>query len=337
VEPGEVLVGLGDERRHGGAVVLNHKPGTYGAFRSVTEYVCSDAAPVEAWREKVSAEALHVVVEDASLDTCYGLLAFLERMEPGSTGVPLSGPWVEYVTAWEQGGTPGAGPLEQSVGVLLGQVSVSREASESLRAGLDFLHALASREADPLRVDFSRGAPHLEEAQRRVVAERARFEALRKQGDERTLWLPRADGAGKVPVRALVMTYTERLGLLGRLARASGFGLTAFYCEAFAGTGGDMVVATDPSLGVTLRELWEALERLEDERWGPARPRSHPRRIKSYAHRTDGPDEPWWDDLGRYSLVAAPKAVTVDGARVLGSRVGWDEVKEMLSILYEMV
>jgi hypothetical protein len=335
VEPGEILVGLGDERRHGRCVVLNHKPGRHGVFQSVTEYVCSRAAPVEAWRGLLAPDdGLKVVVEDASLDTCYGLLALMERLEPGCTGVPLAGPWVAYVTAWEQGALPDAGAFESSVGVLLGQLSVGRALPEALVAGLEVLRALSARSENPFQADLSAGGPLVAEARARVRAEVERFEALRQRAEVWTLALPRADGLGTVTVQGLVGTYTERLGLTARLARARGFGLTALHCAAFAGLGNDMVVAAEPSLGVTLRALWEALERLEDARWGGARPRSHPRRIRSYEGRTDGPDEPWWDDLGRYSLVAAPKSVVVDGEQLPGSRVAWEDVRGLLARLY---
>ena len=88
-----------------------------------------------------------------------------------------------------------------------------------------------------------------------------------------------------------------------------GFSLIAVY-RPLANPGEDLTISVDPTAGIHLEDLWRALERLEDRRWGDKRPRDQPRPLKSYEKKTDnpGPNQPWWDYGGRYTLVAAPRA-----------------------------
>ena len=121
-----------------------------------------------------------------------------------------------------------------------------------------------------------------------------------------------------------------------------GFTLMALYRPHAEGSGNDITVSVDPGAGVYLRAIWQALERLEDERWGDDRPRDRPRDLESYKVETVeadggkttryvGPNQPWYDEKGRYTLVGAPKRL--DDGR-LGSRVTWQDVREQLWACY---
>jgi len=119
-----------------------------------------------------------------------------------------------------------------------------------------------------------------------------------------------------------------------------GFGLMGLYRPALAGTGADMTLSVDPALGVHLPELWRALERREDAAWGGQRPCDRPRiGLAGYpaGRRPDtgapSPNQPWWDDRGSYTLIAAPGRLS-DGSP--GSRLDWrEDVLEALWACYK--
>jgi hypothetical protein len=78
------------------------------------------------------------------------------------------------------------------------------------------------------------------------------------------------------------------------------------------------------------------------DRWGTQRPRDRPRDLKSYKVETVGadgartiryvgPNQPWYDEQGRYTLVAAPKRL--DDGRP-GSKATWQDVREQLWACY---
>ncbi|MGH9848095.1 MAG: hypothetical protein ACREEM_56140, partial [Blastocatellia bacterium] len=82
-----------------------------------------------------------------------------------------------------------------------------------------------------------------------------------------------------------------------------------------------------------MRALWQELERLENERWGTERPHDHPRAIVSYQNSPHAPNEPWWDDSGKYTLLGAPRSVLVEGRPVPGSKLDW--YKDVLPALWK--
>ncbi|MEA3277389.1 MAG: hypothetical protein U9Q81_19330 [Pseudomonadota bacterium] len=114
--------------------------------------------------------------------------------------------------------------------------------------------------------------------------------------------------------------------------------------EIYQGSGNDIVVSADTTFKIELSDLWRALEAREDALWAGERPCDKPRRdmVRGYPQgkRPDGsnaPNQPWFlfPDL---SLVAAPKHIfePSDGASgVLGSRLDWPEVREILWQTYQ--
>jgi hypothetical protein len=112
-----------------------------------------------------------------------------------------------------------------------------------------------------------------------------------------------------------------------------GFALMGLYRPSERGSGNDMTLSVNPWTGIYLKTLWAELERLETDRWQGRRPRDHVRAIASYA-ATEGYNEPWWDDNGRYTLLGAPKALPDWSA---GSRLEWPEVLEAVWRCYSPV
>jgi hypothetical protein len=103
----------------------------------------------------------------------------------------------------------------------------------------------------------------------------------------------------------------------------------AVYNPRVVGTGNDIVISVDPLKRICLKALWYALEEEENRLWEGKRPNDTPRPLKSYPNK-DGPNEPWWDDMGKYTLIAAPKMV----GNQYGRRVNWKKVKELIKELY---
>ena len=109
-----------------------------------------------------------------------------------------------------------------------------------------------------------------------------------------------------------------------------GYALMAVYQDEQAkGIGNDIVISTDPIKHIHLKALWNALEKNENDLWEGNRPKDMPRLLTSYPNN-NGPNEPWWDDMGNYTLIAAPKMVGSE----YGRRVSWNRVKELIKELY---
>lgn len=111
-----------------------------------------------------------------------------------------------------------------------------------------------------------------------------------------------------------------------------GYALMAVYNATAKGSGNDIVISVDPIKNIYLEALWKKLEREEDILWNGGRPKDFPRPLKSYPEN-NGPNQPWWDDLGSYTLIAAPKMVGDE----YGRRVGWKRVKQLIKQLYRGV
>jgi hypothetical protein len=365
---GSVAVGLGDPNPEGSAnaVILNHKG--YGAKRlaSVSQFVAT--APQELrhlWKERIAtlADVTSIVVEDCSLDTCFAWLLFGARLEerPVSSAAGFNeAAWVDYVTAWEKGEfvdvavetSPACLSTELANALLPGpEADAASGFAACLQLLQEMLDACPSPPPGGLPSTFSSDLHRQALAQ--IAFDRQQYQSALRRGRTFQLLLPSSISASEAErlmiVDAAATAESEPTAVLKTMLRTDrekswtgrGFSVWALYRPA-AGPGYDMTVSTDPDRYLTLKALWARLEQLEDERWGGSRPRWNPRRgVAGYTDAqgepTAGtPNEPWWDDNGTYSLVAAPKAVEPekDAAEVHGSRLDWHE--DVLPALWEL-
>ncbi len=334
-------------------IALNHKPlddvQTLHRFSSVCEYVGSaDDGLIDSWRMRLPdgpASLRRIVVEDLSLDTCLALLLFFDRTGHNRLVSTELEAWVRYVTDWEAGLYADSVEMRHSAAVqmtILGHSYLSPTPprgvpDESLRTGLraclSLLRAMIDSGMSP-----HAPVPRLNTAEHSRAMAQFEYEAQQYRlalayGRSCQLLVPLADGGRRVLIDALILDEVEPSGILKLFARTDlerswtrkGFALLAIHRPSQAGTGNDMTLSIDPATGLTLRDLWVELERRENLAWGEDRPRDWPRRIASY-RRPDGtvdpaaPNEPWWDDSGRYTLIGAPK-------RLLPHRQGPTEVE----------
>jgi len=331
---GELLVGLGDSRKRSEGIVLQHKTEPRW-YPSLSQWVYeNDFSGID--REKC---CHRIYLEDFSVDTVVALWLFFKKVsgEPLPENIKV---WIDYANRWEQGDTSTTGEPFHSYGCLQNALaSALREngATETLSKSLAFLEELVRQGCDPAVIPSGLNDDLYRLAIASLQKEYARYESLIGESEVETLCLPTADEKRRRRVSAIfietaMVTSIQKVFLRNDRDHAptgDGFTLIALYKPAAAGTGNDIVISVDPAKGVQLRELWQALEREEDRLWEGKRPHKNPRPIASYPDG-NGPDEPWWDDRGNYTLIASPKRV----GNEYGRRVDWPTVKRLINECY---
>ncbi|MCC6918429.1 MAG: hypothetical protein IT548_04460 [Alphaproteobacteria bacterium] len=356
---GEVYVGIGAWRNgegdiaHGGACLNNkgaaerfgwkREPVTVAAFvRDAPEDL------VAQWRQVFGTapdEVLRatLVVEDASPDSVLSVVFFLARLA-GVPSAALPQRWLTSLTAWERDGV--APSVTRSWTSLLSALAHSHFGMKFDGAGiaeawgdaLRFTVTLLRAGADPDAVDAD-AVPVLltDPAYGRAIAfamnEKQDYDQSLARAVRLELLVPMAGSPGRellvdayFAVESNAPSGVKKIFIRTDTANTTlhnGFSLMGLYRPGLEGSGNDMTISVDPRSGIALRELWQALEAAEIEKWDGARPNGSPRRIASYP--AGGYDQPWWDDHGRYTLLGAPKRVS---DAELGSKLSWSDVLE---------
>ena len=348
---GTVLVGLGNpsQQELEGPCILNHK-GSNPSQRSVSEFVANGSTSLVAqWKACLGSGGLQrILVEDLSLDTCFGLSLFLARIheQPMPNSEKLNR-WIEYVSSWEQGFYPdkGARPSESlaCLASLLGHSFLaSHRVSEGLMTSCEFLWSLFERFDSPQDVIFDRHNKNYGRALARYAFETEQFRLAIQNGVRFQLMIPVCGGSELVLTDAIALEeIDDPTAVVKVLLRNDteyawtrrGFGLIAVYRPSERGTGNDITIAIDPDTHLSLNSLWTELEAQEDQQWGDERPRGGGvgRKLSSYVEKGIKPEvwphEPWWDGRGGdescSTLVGAPKSVTVRGKVEYGTRLTW--------------
>jgi len=105
-----------------------------------------------------------------------------------------------------------------------------------------------------------------------------------------------------------------------------GFSFSALCSPANSGEELDITISVDPSRGVSLFQLWEAIERAECKAWadaGEKRPIEFPRRMQGVNNIFH---EPWYIDPTQ-TLIGSPR--TLESGKP-GSRLSWRDVCEVI-------
>jgi hypothetical protein len=306
-------------------------------------------------------ERFTLVVEDASADCCLGLIVLVARLN-GVAAAALPTDWTRYVAGWERGESRTADPY-RAWGPLLsalahghfdraafrepaaGEAAADLTSARNLALGQAWLACLrltlaALRSGSPPEPLAALPAcPELEQALAALRFEEQVYRQAIDQTERLQLRLPVAGPGNRW--RLVDACLLEEVSLTGALKvflrndreRAwlgDGFGLIALHRPELAGSGDDITISVDPATGTQLQALWGRLEALEDQA-GP-RDTSKPRLVAAYPNgrRPDGapsPSQPWWDDRGSCTLIAAPRRQP-DGTP--GSRLDWPAVLDAL-------
>ena len=349
---GDLLIGVGASAPSD-AICLNNKTAT-GSPTSVTRLVQHAPAPlVTAWAEALGGpvdpvavlSSVRLVVEDAGPDSCFALVLFLARL----AGVPpeqLPDNWIAYIDAWEQGASP-ANPLTAH-GTLhnaLVHFSIQATPAAAWQSGLRLLHEVLANGLSPNSIPPDMGGPWLVKARAALTYDAQAYEENWRHAQCVQLSVPLAGFPDRRRlIDACLFEETIPVGAMRDFARADrtrsalrgGFPLLAIHRPGIVGSGNDITISVDPAAMLDLRALWRALEAEEDARWAGARPCDQPRALGGYpdGRREDGtpsPTQPWYHSPD-FTLLGAPKALA-DGRP--GSRLGWDEVLEILWRLFE--
>lgn len=286
---------------------------------------------------------LTVVLEDFSVDTCLGFV-FSYCRAAGCREFPV--PWVDYANQWEQGITSSPGKVESYFGCLLTALGHARwESGKSTERKIGFLACLRLtvglliRAQAPRSIDGSVAAalPEYSEAVAHINHERQCYLQAIKHGDLIQLELPLRGSRRRILVDALIASEINPTGLMKVFIRQdmdngwlkSGIAFMAVYRSRELGTGNDMVISVDPTLGLSLADLHTELERLEVGAWVSegGRPADRPRQGYNC-------DEPWYMTRDE-TLVAAPRWVEQEGKTVPGSKLSWETIVSTLWRLYE--
>jgi hypothetical protein len=340
------------------------------SFASVSDLALNAPTELfEGWRGVVGGDGspekffarFKLIVEDASPDSCFGLLCLLMRLSGlGKEAVPPE--WVNYIEGWERGEVDvhessycAYGPLHNAL--VHGKFNLdilpmsdpehSHDADDIGGAWIDglrfMLEALTSRQP-PLALSPSLSSPIFVRARALLRFEEEIYEESFEGATFVQLSLPITDTENRYRlVDAYIAPPLPPLGSLKvftRNDRTRPFLKNGFTLMAIESIG-EQDISVDPSAGVELKELWLKLEEEEDRRWGPDRPHDNPRgNIRGYpdGKRRDGspaPNEPWYD--GRdYTLIASPREVKdKDGQTVPGSKLDWSDVLEILWQTYQ--
>jgi hypothetical protein len=247
--------------------------------------------------------------------------------------------WIDYATRWESGDTTTTGMPYESYGCLQNALVAKLKGcspKEILDKSLQFLHTLIESSVLPAKIFPIPQSTLYQTAIEALQEEKRKYADLLKEGKIQKLILPSCDSSQPREVSA-VFIETDMISSIQKVflrndtnsPTRDGYAVMAVYNPRVAGTGNDIVISVDPLKRICLKALWYALEEEENRLWEGKRPNDTPRPLNSYPNK-DGPNEPWWDDMGKYTLIAAPKMV----GNQYGRRVSWKKVKELIKELY---
>ncbi|MFC1523716.1 hypothetical protein ACFL6N_02885 [Thermodesulfobacteriota bacterium] len=310
-----------------------------------------------------------LIVEDASPDSCFSLISYLATMVCRLPIAEIPQMWVDYVRRWEMGDVRTTGEPFSSWGTQHSALAHGRfERAAFKKEGPNPVADLSMSRAwiDCLRFDIATiliGAsphdlttvavyPELLTAKAFLNYEYQQYIQSLQHATTLQLLLPMDETGERCKlVDAIIETEYISLGAQKCFIRNDsehtwlhdGFALMAVYKPSEAGTGNDMTISLDPATGVHLKDLWTRLEALENERWNGQRPCDNPRiGIAGYPEgkMKDGspaPNQPWYDENPRFTLVAAPKNIETSDGVISGTKLEWKDVVNVLWELYNPV
>ena len=344
VDHNEILIGFGSEEQ---GIVLNNKHSNHS---SVSELVCRlPQDKITHWKDIVFSNEqtqIKLFLEDLSPDSCLGyILLFCRLLDIEVMEIPIK--WVEYVNKWESGDVTTTGSPFHSWGCLLSSlahdhinVHNTEENQLIFKSGfvscIHFTISLLLEDVSPESIPTMQHVPEYYRAKSLLNNEYQSYLYETLSAEKIQLLLPLNYSDREVLVDSYIATETKPMGSLKAFIRndsehswlKNGFGLMAINRPDAIGSGNDIVISVDPSSGIHLKELWNELERKENENWNGTRPDDQPR----FPDRSNA-NQPWYDEMGKYTILAAPKKI----GEQYGSKLTWDDVLSTIWNLFNPV
>lgn len=345
IPAGTLALGLGDGASEG--IALNCKNSQ--RYRSVSAWLwnLTDAERQVLKTRAQASPVSRVVIEDFSLDSCFAWLLYnaLTLSETAEFPEGLE-KWVSYIDHWEQGSYLDGDDFSRSAACLhtvfahaqLNAARNERHQYDSLRLQSGFtrciqlLSELVNQTDAPQNGIQPVASAEYQGAAAALAYEHQLYQLAIPRAATCQLLVAQSDSQRKVLVDALFLNEQHASGLFKIFARndrtrswsKNGFTLLGIYRPQEQGTGNDVVISVDPKSGVSLQNIWQALEQEENVRWNGQRPCDKPRLLRSYNNESgplpSSPNQPWWDDAGSYTLLGAPKRLE---SGELGSKLDW--------------
>ena len=253
-----------------------------------------------------------IYIEDFSVDTIVSIYILIYGKIPEK--------YIDYATNWEKG-------LEdkkifKSYGVIQGAlISTLKDSSptEKVKKSLELLDFFVKNNFDLDNIPYNQHDLYLR-AFNEICKQVKKFKEIVKNSEKYNLFITK-------PIKAIFIENYSITPIVKLLLRKK-FNLIASFNEKYRGSGNDVVISISPKEKFNLKKLWENLEKAETGAWRGKRPTDNPRKLIGVKNIYN---EPWWNDLGNYTLIAAPKSVKGHA----GSKLSYNKIKEILLKTYK--
>lgn len=300
-----------------------------------------------------------LVVEDASPDSCFGLIFFCARVYGlNLSEVPEN--WRSYAKRWESGDVLSTGKPEFSFGALHSALYHSYFQDgwhHTWVEALSFIIEALQRSVEPEAIDEPRPWQRLVKAKSLVEFERQAYEDSLNYATTVQLLMPIRDSGTNVRAKLVDAYLVEEhvpLGLLKNFVRTdsinpsmkAGFTLMGMHRPYSQKPSDRYAVSLTPGKGLHLLDLWKELEAREDRAYkelhasanSPVHRRNDRPRSNMVVYKgglrddgvTPAPNDPWYLD-NSMTIVAAPYGNEIG----LGTLLSWEDVLDAVWACYQ--
>lgn len=313
-----------------------------GQYHSTTEMLYKMDHPI--YSTNIPIENYQFFFEDLSPDACLSFILVYCQYH-GLTVDHFPSEWIDYTIRWELGDVKTTGKPHESWGCLHSSLAHAFfimeekiDANGNLTPIIDEAHviqgliacirlaiALLLEGIVPYEIPYIDHVEEYNRANMYLKMEYQKYMLGLKHATITQLELPVIHTNRKLLVDAFITTENTYIGLLKSFLihdetstwLGSGFQFFAIHRPDFKGTGHDMVIQVDPQLRVHLKDLWEKLEKLEEER--QVIPMKRPNQCY------------WYHNEDQYTILAAPKH---SHTLSVGSQIEWADVVRLIWELY---
>ena len=291
---GEVLIGLGNGKNS-----INKTP----QFPSCALYF---------YNNPIKYENQTIYIEDFSVDTIIPIYMLIKGN--------ISKKYIDYSTHWEKGEEDKK--ILKSYGVIQGALIASLNdlsITQKVEKSLELLDFFIKNNYDLSNIPYNKHYLYLK-AFNKICEEIKNFKNILINSEQYNLFITKT-------IKTIFIENQSITPIIKLLLRKR-FDLIVSFNEKYKGSGNDVVISISPNESFNLKELWINLEKAETKAWNEKRPSNNPRKLIGVNNIYN---EPWWNDMGNYTLIAAPKSVEDQE----GSKLSYDEIKQIILDTYK--